>query len=453
MTKRAARKIFEKYNPADAIVHCPNGRDPVRKPLDTYARAAVHLYGIISKSEFAEIFNRQNTEQTSADEVFTLLLPLVLKNKWYCFYKDYIVYCWAMDDFDYVDYVLREQGNKPRFIPEKDEFLKFEDQNYEDETQESYWNKLRRFISEEWPDNLQKHRFYSELKEISELSTGIKEVSALLDKYRLAFNGEKQVQTFFTLLTEARNNTRLWSNKGYSPNELNKILASRRPPNGQPQVVVRKRKKVDANDPCPCGSGKKYKQCCRLTGESKRAQLSRNECTLFYETWYGLMGFINGQKKVINAVIKPIYPNPIRDEQMFKICELLWENPKLIDDYLDAVKLPEDKAELLRSWRDHHQKGLFFVVDYKPEYAVAIGYNEQREGRLYGINGISRPLSDAMQSELPKAFETVLLPFKGKIIYDSFVRLLPIRYGEGAKKALREMYESELEHGIITSLE
>ena len=29
--------------------------------------------------------------------------------------------------------------------------------------------------------------------------------------------------------------------------------------------TVRKEKKVGRNDPCPCGSGKKYKQCCART--------------------------------------------------------------------------------------------------------------------------------------------------------------------------------------------
>jgi len=28
--------------------------------------------------------------------------------------------------------------------------------------------------------------------------------------------------------------------------------------------------KVGRNDPCPCGSGKKYKKCCELTTGSKR---------------------------------------------------------------------------------------------------------------------------------------------------------------------------------------
>ena len=28
------------------------------------------------------------------------------------------------------------------------------------------------------------------------------------------------------------------------------------------KTVVRKKKKIGRNDPCPCGSGKKYKKCC-----------------------------------------------------------------------------------------------------------------------------------------------------------------------------------------------
>ena len=32
---------------------------------------------------------------------------------------------------------------------------------------------------------------------------------------------------------------------------------------------VRKGKKVGPNDPCPCGSGKKYKKCCGAPGKSQ----------------------------------------------------------------------------------------------------------------------------------------------------------------------------------------
>ena len=47
MTKNKAKEIFDKYNPADGVVRCPNGRAKMRKPLDLYAKAAVNMYGII----------------------------------------------------------------------------------------------------------------------------------------------------------------------------------------------------------------------------------------------------------------------------------------------------------------------------------------------------------------------------------------------------------------------
>jgi hypothetical protein len=31
--------------------------------------------------------------------------------------------------------------------------------------------------------------------------------------------------------------------------------------------------KVNRNDPCPCGSGKKYKKCCGLNAETKKPRL------------------------------------------------------------------------------------------------------------------------------------------------------------------------------------
>jgi uncharacterized protein YecA (UPF0149 family) len=34
------------------------------------------------------------------------------------------------------------------------------------------------------------------------------------------------------------------------------------PDGPQPRTIIRKGPKIGRNDPCPCGSGKKYKKCC-----------------------------------------------------------------------------------------------------------------------------------------------------------------------------------------------
>ena len=41
--------------------------------------------------------------------------------------------------------------------------------------------------------------------------------------------------------------------------------------NGKGVTVRREGRKVGRNDPCPCGSGKKYKKCCMLKETQPRA--------------------------------------------------------------------------------------------------------------------------------------------------------------------------------------
>lgn len=51
------------------------------------------------------------------------------------------------------------------------------------------------------------------------------------------------------------NNTRIWGLKGYTYSEFRYVEKS----NGK---TIIKTNKIGRNDPCPCGSGKKYKKCC-----------------------------------------------------------------------------------------------------------------------------------------------------------------------------------------------
>ena len=249
----------------------------------------------------------------------------------------------------------------------------------------------------------------------------------------------------------AKNNTRIWENNGYTPSELQRILIERN--KNIVKFPTLQSPKFGRNDPCPCGSGRKYKKCCAMLDDAKTAQLSSEECKLFYETWYGLMGFVNERKNVIKAKIKPEYPNTVSDMMIHKVREILWEKPELIDEYIIKTELPQEKIDILKLWRTNYKKGMFFILEYQPEYAVAIAPDERDEDRLYGIKGISSSVANTLGRNLPAQIETVLLPFKGKIIYDSFMSSMPIGFGEGAKAAFREMHNKAIKYGIITSLE
>ncbi len=76
------------------------------------------------------------------------------------------------------------------------------------------------------------------------------------------FPGEKDLKKFMDLLTQFHNGTRLWVLKGHRPNDVfkSKEKSNLIPFPGSRPVATEN--KVGRNDPCPCGSGKKYKKCC-----------------------------------------------------------------------------------------------------------------------------------------------------------------------------------------------
>jgi hypothetical protein len=280
---------------------------------------------------------------------------------------------------------------------------------------------------------------------------GISELGPILDKYNLRFTSEKQLQKFINLLMLAKNNTRIWVNNGHTPSELHEIFSNEE--ENLFEFPKLKKQKIGRNDPCPCGSGKKYKKCCGKFENTSSAQLSSEECQEFYETWYGLMGFINEKLNVVDVKIKAEYPNDISDEIIHKVREILWENPELIDEYISETNPDKEKIDVLKLWKTNHKKGMFILLEYQQDYAVALAPNEKGEDRLYGIKGISNSISNVLRRPLPLTIETVILPFKGKIIYDSFIIPMPLTYGKGARAAFKEMHDKALKHGVITSLE
>ena len=82
---------------------------------------------------------------------------------------------------------------------------------------------------------------------------------------QLTFESLEAVQRLMDDLVLLMNNTREWYLKGYTSEELStqekKALLPL--PNKKGEVIsLQTRQKIGRNDPCPCGSGKKFKKCC-----------------------------------------------------------------------------------------------------------------------------------------------------------------------------------------------
>lgn len=74
------------------------------------------------------------------------------------------------------------------------------------------------------------------------------------------------------LIMDVHNHTRMWALKGYFPIELRKerekhtraepVFPLNQPKNASNVIDITTKKKAGRNDPCPCGSGEKFKKCC-----------------------------------------------------------------------------------------------------------------------------------------------------------------------------------------------
>lgn len=75
----------------------------------------------------------------------------------------------------------------------------------------------------------------------------------------LIFDDMETVKALMDKVVYLMNNTKQWFLKGYTPIELRPL---QKPVLKPDKNVSEKELKIGRNDPCPCGSGKKYKKCC-----------------------------------------------------------------------------------------------------------------------------------------------------------------------------------------------
>lgn len=184
-------------------------------------------------------------------------------------------------DFDIYYEMADAKCDKPYYVPPKDELLKYEDDFYEEKTPQ--YNAMAEFVHEniehrsEYVDDLMSDILFIVTSDDSSPEAALR----FLKKFNVKINlSERQYKEFVKLYIDLHNNTRNPYNNGFTPAEFlqrtgdqiesnylreptfmnvlsNNILDGM----GVPVQPIRSQK-IGRNEPCPCGSGKKYKKCC-----------------------------------------------------------------------------------------------------------------------------------------------------------------------------------------------
>lgn len=240
--------------------------------LREYIISLTNLYGMVHKDVVLEIFNSQNKEKINLSDVEGLLKELRenLEGAPVYPFDDYFVKEEIIEN-DEFDCLLDRKAGKPFYVPEKKELLKYMDDLYFEKTNE--YKALLKYTS--------KHFFKGEEEKAEWLCEDIYDIchagpdlKNLLETYNERVGGFKdmaQAEEILRLMVELSNNVRRWENNSHTSleiferNKKSKLGSTIDRPSefgGDNVIDMKTRKKIGRNDPCPCGSGKKYKNCC-----------------------------------------------------------------------------------------------------------------------------------------------------------------------------------------------
>lgn len=220
--------------------------------------------------------------------------------------KGLFVYIPILEDEEF-DYLLRQQMDKEFYIPSVQQIEEICRIEYE--ASSPAYKKLETFFQKKM--HMPYENAVSWCLQVWVNSHDGESPAEMLNKLSdadIEFENDKQMEEFVRLLMEAHNNTRMKENRGHKPNELRlkrfaggmptivpgsshaaamlreaapelkamgipidleggaDTIATTMYPDGIDGKSIKVEKKIYPNDPCPCGSGKKYKKCC---GRSK----------------------------------------------------------------------------------------------------------------------------------------------------------------------------------------
>lgn len=178
--------------------------------------------------------------------------------------------------------------------------------------------------------------------------------------------------------------------------------------------------------------------------------LTTEETKLFFELMWPLQFYVNDRLKIIAACGSVDKYSALPKEEKLKVRDAIYEQPSLIDEYVLANpdQLDAERLTIIKEWKGFI-KGDFYIERHLKNYTIFIG-----DTNVYGVLG----LFDGLDQIIPKAYlpvyiKTVLLPFKGKIVYDGLMQNYNIHFGGGIIIDLNETYmRAKQNEKIIFSL-
>lgn len=176
--------------------------------------------------------------------------------------------------------------------------------------------------------------------------------------------------------------------------------------------------------------------------------LSTEDSDLFYDLWFPLLNYVNKELKVIpqmGKIYRGKYLNPVL---MIKIAAALWDNVRLIDEYLakHGDKISEENRGIIMGWK-RRIAGKFILERHLSTGSVFLSLQTKD---VYLVKGIISSWKEMLPNFRPPiALDAVLIPFKNVIITDGLVSPYDVMFGKNYEITWKEMYMDAKKSGNI----
>ncbi|HAX73690.1 MAG TPA: hypothetical protein DCY20_09235 [Firmicutes bacterium] len=231
-----------------------------------YMRSLVNLYGVCEIDQLITVFNEYEALELSFDEVIEIFMCKVNFQPYVQGFGPLLV-CDSLllSEGEDVLALKETQAEKPYYMPTKEDVMLFATGYGEMTPQmEDVKNYLVTNLNVEADEATQIMR---ELSDTFIYQYEPKLAFMILEHHGIQLENYDMSQEFMRLLIQAYNHTRIWENRGFRPAEITPaegdwLQNEKQAPVVIPTLTPLKSTKVGRNDPCTCGSGKKFKKCC-----------------------------------------------------------------------------------------------------------------------------------------------------------------------------------------------
>lgn len=176
-------------------------------------------------------------------------------------------------------------------------------------------------------------------------------------------------------------------------------------------------------------------------------KLSPADGQLFMSLMLSLQWYVNQQAQIL-LKIKTFEDFCATDvEEKIQVREHLFSHLELIDKFIkdNPNDLDEDSLSIISGWKTFI-RGDFFIERFLKKHSIFIGSSDN----VYAVLGLTDAPSEFIDKRnLPIRIETILLPFKRKIVYDGFLRFYNIYFGGGIRSELKQIYLIAKDNGTI----